>query len=511
MNILWVEDNPENKKEFWFGNRNVTTVTDFSEAKEIIQTKLNNYDVVVLDINLDKSENNKKVELLAKEFDLSVDAFLTKSGMHLFLLLLEQSFPRKQITFLTGNADKPNQLAELIKIIELSANTDEKKSAIDKIHRILSDPQWKELQLQNDKDSRVIYLKNLITSKAIENTFDIFCRAYKGACILPPEENPISRSIESEAQKELTDWLKKHESNDYLILRRGIIEGCKALKELIEKNDDNIQIRRFVKGASKNNPTIQILKTDIENYLDTLAQFLPVRKPDAINEEYRLFLRTLVHEWELNINPEEIIYKITNRLASRNRVSLLEIERIKATDEYKCEYEKIHDIHTFAWLSKQTRNWVSHAKLLEPLDSEIIAFLFLVNMRAIFKYPVEVQNYEYILLKCISKQSDCFVDNDELDNHINLLNIRIDEILDSLSIPSDIEFKDNSGRRRKYFSEKINDIYLKNTGTTRNHDYQAFLFQLFFVNQQDYLENLTANSDDFLPTLARHIYNRSFS
>jgi hypothetical protein len=189
----------------------------------------------------------------------------------------------------------------------------------------------------------------------------------------------------------------------------------------------------------------------------------------------------------------------------------LEIERIKATDEYKCEYKKIHDIHTFAWLSKQTRNWVSHAKLLEPLeDSGIIAFLFLVNMRAMFKLPVEVQKYEDILLKCISKKPTGFIDNDELDNHINCLKQNINKILENLSIPNEIDLKDKSGKRNKYFSEKINDIYLHNTGKTKNHDYQAFLFQLFFVNQQDYLENLTANSDDFLPTLARHICTRSF-
>ena len=66
------------------------------------------------------------------------------------------------------------------------------------------------------------------------------------------------------------------------------------------------------------------------------------------------------------------------------------------------DLSKIHDIYTFAWLMKMTRNWVSHANLLEPLNPHIIAFLFLVNMRAMFKLPKAIQPYEKILLRCIS-------------------------------------------------------------------------------------------------------------
>jgi hypothetical protein len=40
---------------------------------------------------------------------------------------------------------------------------------------------------------------------------------------------------------------------------------------------------------------------------------------------------------------------------------------------------------------------------------------------------------------------------------------------------------------------------------------EGFLLQYFWVNQKANLEKLTAPSDDFLPTLARYIYSRSFS
>ena len=43
------------------------------------------------------------------------------------------------------------------------------------------------------------------------------------------------------------------------------------------------------------------------------------------------------------------------------------------------------------------------------------------------------------------------------------------------------------------------------------HDFKSFLLQYFWVNQKSELRKLSATSDDFLPTLARHIYKDSFS
>jgi hypothetical protein len=474
MNILWVEDNPENKKDFWFGDRNVTNIVDFSEADETIKKSLNNYDIAVLDIDLSNSDK-EKVKQKSIQFDLSPDNFLQKSGMILFLTLLERGFPREQVIFLTGNSDK-NDFSKLVETIRSSKDEEEIRNATEKVLGILSDEQKNELKQKNNKQDRVSYINRLATHQD-KSTYGIFRKTCNDICIKPPEA--ISKSNDKDAQLELKGWLDEHEKNDYLTLRRGIIKGCNFLKKHIKDDDNNIQFRSFVKGTKINKPAIEILPDDIKNYLDTVTQFLPARQPTVINDTYRLFLRTLVHEWEESIDPQE------------------------TTEKYG------GDIHTFAWLSKQTRNWVSHAKLLEPLNSQIIAFLFLVNMRAMFKLPVEVQEYEYILLKCISKTPPDIIDDDNLDSCIKDFHLKVDEILSSLNIPLDKEIKDK--KRRKYFSEKINDIYRVNTGNSKQRDYQGFLFQCFWVSQQVYQSNLTANSDDFLPTLARHIYNRSFS
>jgi hypothetical protein len=62
--------------------------------------------------------------------------------------------------------------------------------------------------------------------------------------------------------------------------------------------------------------------------------------------------------------------------------------------------------------------------------------------------------------------------------------------------------------------KKINEIYRRNTGNpdAEDHDYKKLLMQYFWVNQKQEanLRKLVANSDDFLPTLARHVYSISF-
>ncbi|MDP3878315.1 MAG: hypothetical protein Q8Q50_15165 [Methylobacter sp.] len=298
--------------------------------------------------------------------------------------------------------------------------------------------------------------------------------AFKKKCseIYIPEVKAFEKKdIEYE---NLREWIKKQES-DYIKLRRGVIKSCDFLKSYIEKDDHNIQFRDFIKKENSH----EIATTDINNYLDTLAQFFPIKQPNdqaALNAQYRLFLRTLVHEWEENIEPNSL------------------------KEKYAGDLSKIRDIYTFAWLMKMTRNWVSHANLLEPLDHQTIAFLFLVNMRAMFKLPKANQPYEEILLSCISPSPADNLQN--LDDDIKYAEECVDGILTGLN-------KNETG----HFGNKINAIYKQNTGNTdaELHDFKKFLLQYFWINQKFNSRNLTSPSNDFLPTLARHIYNRSFS
>jgi len=144
------------------------------------------------------------------------------------------------------------------------------------------------------------------------------------------------------------------------------------------------------------------------------------------------------------------------------------------------------------------RNWVSHANLLEPLDTQFIAFSFLANMRAMFTIPLEVQDYEVLLLQCLNSQASEHLDSstlqDEMKYAVNDLDglLRIDD--------------------KRLFSDKMNCLYRENTGNpdAEAHDFKKLLYQYFWVNQKNYKDKLVSKSTKFLPTLACHLYKPSF-
>ncbi|WP_131655635.1 hypothetical protein [Methylocucumis oryzae] len=433
-----------------------------------------------MDINLENSEHTDRVKALAKQSNIAEQDFLQESGMNLFLNLLEHGFPKEQIIFLTANADINISRIDELREAYSEGNDDVSDEILGTITNGLSEETLKkcsEFIEAEDIDGFCQYLENYfndLNDGVTNNTYNRFCEAYRRCRIEPPKA--INKSL-NEAKQHLNHWLENHERNDYLVLRRGIVEGCEFLKSHIEKDDDNIKFRDFIKMENKQ-PTIEIPTADIRNYLDTLAQFLPLLKQsDDPTIFYRLFLRTLVHEWEENVEAKWLKEKHGNDLS------------------------KIRDIYTFGWLMKMTRNWVSHANLLEPLKPWLIAFLFIVNMRAMFKLPKAIQPYEKILLRCISPSPPNSIIPKELDNYITDVEKDIDGILTGLKID-----------QKCHFGEKINAIYRQNTGNpdAEPHDYQKFLLHYFWVNQKSDLRNLTATSEDFLPTLARHIYNRSF-
>jgi hypothetical protein len=107
LNILWVEDEySEQKQQQWFKDRNVTVRTSFDAAEQTINSDLNRYDIVVLDINLENSETSENIKKYANYFGVSVGDFLGRSGMNLYFMLLEHGFPKDRIVFLTANADE---------------------------------------------------------------------------------------------------------------------------------------------------------------------------------------------------------------------------------------------------------------------------------------------------------------------------------------------------------------------------------------------------------------------
>jgi len=118
-----------------------------------------------LDIDL-RNSDPEKVREKSNQFGLLPDIFLQKSGMVLFLILLEKGFPREQIIFLTGNADK-NNLSKLVDIISSSKDIEQIKNTTEKVLDFLSDEQKTELKQKSTKEDKVNYIKNLALNKVL--------------------------------------------------------------------------------------------------------------------------------------------------------------------------------------------------------------------------------------------------------------------------------------------------------------------------------------------------------
>jgi hypothetical protein len=296
--------------------------------------------------------------------------------------------------------------------------------------------------------------------------FDEFTKKFESSNIKFP---PL---YEKEHKKDIENWLTAAQS-DYSVLRRGIIEGCNSLKNLID-TENKLLFNGFIEGDDK---TMKL--EDAHNYLDVLANFLPLREPVDKSTLYKLFIRTLTHEWE-------------------------------ATEPKK--------IRGLAWIMKSTRNWITHnSTLFNALDETMIAYLFIMNMRIMFSFDETVQSYENILLSLFTKEAlsvQLFKDKSK-----NKLIPISDAYCDIKNLALDNHVKDAF-----LFNTLANNIQESNSPARNNKPlFAKLLYQMFWlINSYPRVDTknrklLEINFSDFyyvektyLFELARHIYSRSF-
>jgi|JFJP01.1.fsa_nt_gi hypothetical protein len=192
----------------------------------------------------------------------------------------------------------------------------------------------------------------LFCSNHGENTIEIQ-NAFKTAKISLPQ-------IHQKSDPKVQLWVKDRYDEPYSRLRRGIIEGCKYLKKLTE---EKLRFNNFIQEQGK-----QVDLQDLHNYLDVLENFLPLRAPTDKAAFYKLFVRTLAHEWE-SANPWESLKSVSQ------------------------------EIFAFASIMKMTRNWLAHSRLFEDINEQDVTYLFIVNMRAMFCLDDSLLGYENHLLQ----------------------------------------------------------------------------------------------------------------
>lgn len=285
-------------------------------------------------------------------------------------------------------------------------------------------------------------------------------------------------TIYEKANPEVQLWVKERYKNPYSRLRRGIIEGCKFAKNL---TIDKLYFNKF----TNNNESVQ--PEDIFNYLEILENFLPLHEPANKTDLYKLFIRTLSHEWEAA--------KSIKRDNNKRDAAL-------------------------AWIMRNTRHWITHnSKLFSELEEGMLAYLFIVNLRVMFNFDGELQRHEEILLKLLAEEALSKAEFKAqaipiTDAYLGLKNIVLDEKHSGQNVEDAF-----------YFNELANNIQLSNS-SCRN-DKQLFtklLYQMFWLttsnpfistgNRKNLLEIKFSNFEyaekPYLFELARHIYKRSF-
>jgi hypothetical protein len=404
----------------------------FQDGLDFIQNKLQKVDYIILDIDLvpyieDDPLKENVLSLLEKFFDYQVADVLTEDEKRQLL---------------------KKQLAELKKIAGYCLYT--------------------ELLVEQSFPKQHI----LFCSNHGDTTNEIQ-KAFKAAKIeLPP--------IYEKSNKKIQEWVRCCYESDYSRLRRGIIQGCQYAKEF-----DSSKLY-FNKFTTANEPTEF---KDLISYLEILETFLPLQEPKNKQDLYKLFVRTLSHEWE-------------------------------GAKSIKRDKEKNDAV--LAWIMRNTRHWITHnSNLFAEINEKLVAYLFMINMRVMFNYGNgNLQDYEKVLLSLFEKEA--LSENDfkyktipVSEAYLTLKNIVLDE-----NHKKDIKIEDAF-----YFNELANNIQLSNSPVRNDKKlFIKLLYQMFWLctsnpfistgNRKSLLEikfyDFKYEDTPYMFELARHIYYCSF-
>ena len=319
----------------------------------------------------------------------------------------------------------------------------------------------------------------------LNGKLDVFVKHCHDALIPPPG----SFEKDDEGIAKFRGWLDNHRQSPYMTLRRGVIAGCKHLRRRLADAPDDIQFNRF---RATDDP---VSTNEMDDYLLSLSLSLPPKPPSAggTSRMLRLLARAIAHEWEGDTKTKSGAHP-GNLRNPRGRLE-------------KSEFL----LRGMGWVMKMTRNWLAHSQALNTLTAEDVAYLFIVNIRAMFVAEPQVRRFEKLLLTIFQPVAS-WPDEATIKKALRDSFIQLSETLR----------QNGDGASRFEFHYLANDT--QNLAAT-DVDYVGLLYQVLWhqlaqrpanspggyeCDCRDLTFRLGNGSDDFLKVLLSAIYGRSF-
>ncbi|OQW90920.1 MAG: hypothetical protein BWK78_05915 [Thiotrichaceae bacterium IS1] len=359
MRILWVEDEASviRDKMMLFGTyaqqHEVIDIQDFSAAYQRIKGELQQYDLLVLDIDLRESHKSSQIitELTSRFEDLTEPrTFLKEAGFHLYLMALEQGFPRERIAFLTGNMNPDTRARRIqqFKVAHEGSDDAQWNHAVEDLGQLMSLTQRDEfnrtLETQN-QDVVFKWLETWLGHKLYDDTYDQFTKRFQLARLSKPE---AFDKKEPTCPTKLQGWLATHgerpssnrDTYDYLTLRRGMLDVIK----------------------------------EIEN--DSTVNLSPEFQTDLDKDTFLRGLAWLLHDFALPPAPQETTY-----------LGLCDY-LTKPFEKYRWpEVRNENQVH-FKMPLYFLRNWLAHGLIIGSqatrLSAQEVGMTFLLVMQCLF-------------------------------------------------------------------------------------------------------------------------------
>jgi len=227
-------------------------------------------------------------------------------------------------------------------------------------------------------------LENIVfMTGEIDSTLQDFLAETK-SMYLPYEPNHFGKN--KDGFEGIGEYLYDKANDNYLILRRGIIEACQYFrKQLSEPIEDWIIFNRTTES--------KLDRDYICDYLRKLEEFFPLNPSDNKKPFFFRFLKELSAEWEMSEGKF--------------------IEYFQCPEKTEYYFKK-----TCQNQMKLLRNWTSHYQLTDDLSEKEVAFFFVLAMRAWFDLKIdEIQFYEKIFGK-IFTSGNKFKLNEEIKNQL---------------------------------------------------------------------------------------------